>query len=165
MASDDDARRLLGGDGIRHIAAGPGLFAAGSCSSATCAGRTSRTELVAGGEGLELAELLGQVGRARGDHQTVDALVRVRVHRARPHVDRAPSGVLQRRRVTALGLGGRKHQLELGDPFCRGKPLTREEAVASPPDPASGSAREPPMWIGSVCTCTGFGKLATWSKE
>ena len=66
----------------------------------------SASQAVKGGEGLELAELLVQIGRGRAD-EAVDALGGVGLRTAALHFDRTPAGVLENLRVAALGRSGR----------------------------------------------------------
>lgn len=65
----------------------------------------SASQAVKGGEGLELAELLVQIGRGRAADEAVDALGGVAFRTAGLHVDRTPAGVLENLRVAALAAG------------------------------------------------------------
>ena len=98
----------------------------------------SASQAVKGGEGLELAELLVQIGRRRADDEAVDALGGVGLRTAALHIDRTPAGVLENLRVAALGKSGRVHQFDLSEPFGRGQPAAGEEPVASPAGAAGG---------------------------
>ena len=116
----------------------------------------SASQAVKGGEGLELAELLVQIGRGRADDEAVDVLGGVGLRTAALCVDRTPAGVLENLRVAALGKSGRVHQFDLSEPFGRGQPAAVEEPVASPAGAAGGGrTRGADVWIGSICS--GFG--------
>jgi hypothetical protein len=85
---------------------------------------------VKGGEGLELAESLVQIGRGRADDEAVDAVGGVGLRTAALNVDRTLADVLQNLRVAALGMSGRVHQFDLSEPFGRGQPAADEDPGA-----------------------------------
>ena len=72
-----------------------------------------------GGEGLELAELLVQIGRGRADDEAVDALGGVGLRTAALHVDRTPgsarsvppAGFMRDARARAYPAGGSRGAL------------------------------------------------------
>src|SRR5215472_15682104 len=95
-------------------------------------------QAVAGGERLELAELLVLIGGGDADDQAIDALRGMGLRAAALHVDRTPSGVLESRRVAALRPSGRAHQFDQLEPLGWGQPAPGKESIASPASAAGG---------------------------
>ena len=117
--------------------------------------RRSASQAVKGGEGVERAELLVQIGRGHADDEAVDALGGVGLRTAALHVDRTPAGVLENFRVAALGKSGRVHQFDLSEPLGRGQPSRGRTRRLAGRRGGRAATLEPPTWIGSICRAFG----------